>query len=337
MSFGQTKRQHGFTLVELLVVIAIIGILIALLLPAVQAAREAARRMSCSSNLKQLGLGAHNFESTHRTLPSGFTQDYVQGRYQGHSVFYFILPFIEQDNLFETMDRDVPVNNIAVTAADGLAGTPVATFLCPSDQLPLEPIPYPEVGTVREFYGGTSYMANGGSRPVYATSATNDGMFMATGSAARKASSAPRGKEVRFGDATDGLSNTILFGEHAHFDPNFDTFTEAGFTSGSTIRGWSRWYPAGGDPGLSNFMGGAFAPVNFVIPWAFGEPGAPTSRWAWYVWQDRRLSAFGSLHAGGANFCLGDGSVRFLSESVPQSLLALYCQRADGEVGTWNE
>lgn len=330
------KKKSGFTLVELLVVIAIIGILVGLLLPAVQSAREAARRMSCSNNMKQLGLAVHNFESTFKKIPPGFTQERIASRFQGHSVFYYLLPYFEQSNLYNLMDKDIPINNVASDPSMGLAATPISTLLCPSDQLELEPLPFPS-DSPREFYGSTSYIANGGSRPVFATSATNDGMFMATGSRARKAREAPTGIEVRFRDATDGLSNTLLFGEKSHLDRNFDTFTAQGWTGGSTIQGWSRWYPAGGDVGLSNIMGGAFAPINFTIPWASGEPGAPGSRGAWFVWQDRRLSAFGSLHTGGANVTLADGSVRFLSESIPQTLLALYCQRADGEVSVFED
>jgi prepilin-type N-terminal cleavage/methylation domain-containing protein/prepilin-type processing-associated H-X9-DG protein len=332
------SRPTGFTLVELLVVIAIIGILVGLLLPAVQAAREAARRMSCSNNVKQLSLSLHNFENTYKKFPEGFRQESLTGPlpgtsgFQGHSVFYHLLPYIEQTNLYNTMDDDFPKVNVAKTPADGKAATPVSTFLCPSDVLAAEPVPYPETGTATEYYGATSYRANGGTRPVFAISSTNDGIFMATGPGARKASSAPAGVQVRFGDITDGTSNTIAFGELFHLDLNFDTFTSAGWTSGSTMRGWSRWYPAGGDAGLSNIMCGAFAPINYRIPWKHGQAGAPGSRNAWFLTQDMRLSSFGSGHTGGANFGFCDGSVRFLSNSTDQLILGFYCQRNDGRV-----
>jgi len=338
------RLRSAFTLIELLVVIAIIAILIGLLLPAVQKVREAAARMQCSNNLKQLGLAAHNYEGVNSKFPSGYTQDrinaagqvYVSGStsgfsFQGHSVFYFLLPYVEQENLFKSMDSAVPLNNTSAVAG-AKAGVAVKTFLCPSDKLPAEALPFPSTGTPTEYFGGTSYRANGGSRPLFATSSTNDGMFMATGTQGRKAASAPAGVQVRIADATDGLSNTLLFGESSHRDPNFDTFTTAGWTSGSTIVGWSRWYPAGGDAGLGNIMGGAFAPLNYRTPFAHGGAGAPAARSAWFVFQDQRLGSFGSEHTGGANVCMSDGSVRFLSNSIPQSTLALYCQRADGNV-----
>ena len=336
---ARNKRAYGFTLVELLVVIAIIGILIGMLLPAVQQVREAARRTSCANNIRQLALASMNYEGALGKFPPGLEQEYLPSSvagsnsgYQGHSVFYYLLPYIEQNNLYNTMDRQIPKANRAATPDGGLAATVVPAFKCPSDQLPDTPIPYPSSGTPSEYYGGTSYRANGGERPIYATRATNDSMFMAVGPAARKAYSAPIGVEVKIASVLDGTSNTILFGEFHHYDPNFDSFTDAGWNSGSKIVGWSRWYPAGGDVGLGNIMGGAFAPINFRIPWAYGEPGAPTSQSAWYIWQDQRLSAFGSGHPQGANFAFTDGSTRYLSSTLAQNVLRLMCERADGEV-----
>lgn len=341
------SRSHrvGFTLIELLVVIAIIGILIGMLLPAVQSVREAARRTQCANNLRQIGLAAMNYEGAMKKFPPGFTQANLTGGptspintngFQGHSVFYYLLPYMEQTNLSDTFNFARPRLNIVNSSTGGLAASVIPSYLCPSDLLPNSAVPYPETSsTPTEYYGGVSYRANGGSRPIFATSSTNDGMFMATGPGARKASSAPRGFEVQIRDARDGTSNTFLFGEFYHRDPNFDTFTTAGWNSGSTILGWSRWYPAGGDNGLGNLMGGAFAPINYKTPFIFGGAGAPTSQSAWFVFQDQRLSAFGSGHPGGANFVLVDGSTRFIPATMPQTVLALYCQRADGNVNSY--
>ena len=319
------RRLQGFTLVELLVVIAIIATLIGLLLPAVQSAREAARRSSCQNNLRQMSLGAVGFHDAKRMFPSGFTQESIGGSFQGHSLFYFVLPFMEQRQLFDSMDPAVPRNNI--TAVSGRrAAASVSTFVCPSDQFP-EGNPHRYSAT--EAYGCTSYRGNGGSRPFFATSSTNDGMFMATGTRARKAASAPNAINVRIKHVTDGTSKTILFADASHVDANFNTFTTAGWNSGSTLGTWSRWYPAGGEVGLGNLLCGAFAPLNYKTPFIHGGPGAPGSRDAWYTFQDQRLSAIGSEHPGGASVGLVDGSVRFLGESTEQSLLALYCIRDD--------
>ncbi len=342
-------RRSGFTLIELLVVIAIIGILVGMLLPAVQQVREAARRTSCINNLRQVAVAAMNYESSFKKFPPGYTQERMNSagqiypgsgstsgyNFQGFSVFYYLLPHIDQNNVFDSMDRRIALNNVATTPDAGMAGAPIPSYLCATDQLPSTTIPFPETGPPTAYYGGTSFKANGGSRPVFATSSTNDGMFMATGGSARKALSAPVGRQVQMRDVLDGSSNTILFGERYHQDDKFDTFTAAGWTSGSTIKGWSRWYPGGGDAGLSNIMGGAFAPINYRIPWKHGDAGAPTTQAAWFVFQDQRLSAFGSGHPAGANFVRADGSTQFISDTMSLTVLDTFCKRADGRVFIW--
>jgi prepilin-type N-terminal cleavage/methylation domain-containing protein/prepilin-type processing-associated H-X9-DG protein len=323
------RRRFAFTLIELLVVIAIIAILIALLLPAVQQAREAARRTQCKNNMKQLGLALHNYHDVTNKFPPGYTQDSTSqpGGFQGHSFLYYLLPYIEQTALYNTFDANRPKLNIG-NSPGVKSGTRVDAFLCPSD--PGASPGYRQFGTSGEWYGATNYRANGGSRPIFATSSTNDGVFMCLGGAARKAASAPVGIAVKIAEVTDGTSNTIAFGEHHLWDPNFDTFIA--WNSNDNINGWCRWYPAGGDSGLGNLMCGSFAPVGYKTPWKLGDPGAPTAQAGWFTYQDMRLNAIGSAHTGGANVTLCDGSVRFLSDSMSQTILTYICQRGDGQV-----
>jgi prepilin-type N-terminal cleavage/methylation domain-containing protein len=141
--FRPLRRRPGFTLVELLVVIAIIGILVALLLPAVQAAREAARRSQCGNNLKQIGIGLHNYQSAYKKLPpmsryDGTRTGAVPSQAQGErgNLWIYILPFIEQDNIYKLSDLQSPRNpsiDDGATAANSLASKTIQTYLCPSD------------------------------------------------------------------------------------------------------------------------------------------------------------------------------------------------------------
>ena len=128
------RSRHAFTLVELLVVIAIIGVLVALLLPAIQAARESARKSQCSNNLKQIGLAIHQYELTYKHLPAGASGEILHLRFAKGSILLFLLPFIEETGLYNAVDvhssdLDVAVNNAQI------GGQRVATFICPSDEL----------------------------------------------------------------------------------------------------------------------------------------------------------------------------------------------------------
>jgi hypothetical protein len=288
-------------------------------------------------------MASLNFESSQMKFPSGLVQENLSNTqcpgnsgFQGHSVFYFLLPYFEQENVSKGMDPNCPKANRVSDPNLYRAAAVIPSLLCPSDVLPKDSLPWPSNGTPQEWYGATSYRANGGTRPIFATFSTNDGVFMATGPAARKAPTAPNGREVKVADIFDGTSNTYMFGEFYHFDPNFDSFTAIGWNSGSTIQGWSRWYPGGGDVGLANLMGGAFAPINYRIPWAAGEPGAPGSQSAWFVFQDQRLSSYSSGHSGGANLMTTDGAISFQSENLSQNVLRLRCVRDDGEIDSEN-
>ncbi len=186
MSISQVRR-HGFTLIELLVVIAIIAVLIALLLPAVQQAREAARRSQCKNNQKQMAIALHNYHDTHGAFPIGnlaninFTmQDYI-------------LPYIDQANVYNRMNFNYNGNCFNINTSDIYASR-VPSYVCPTDPLATTPGAYPGLGN---FLVG-SYFGTMGTAP-----ATKTGMFY----------SSSAGPTVKMRDVTDGTSNTLLFGE----------------------------------------------------------------------------------------------------------------------------
>jgi len=322
-----TRLLRGFTMVELLTTIALLSMLLAILLPAVQSARETARRSRCAGNLRQIGLASLHYHDAKKALPPGLTQERINNELQGHSAFYFLLPFLEEKAVFDQMDARVPRNNVSpVAGTKAAAALPI--LVCPSDVFAAG---NPYEATDGNRYGVTSYRANGGSRPVAATEATNDGTFMATGSQARRAATAAPGHVVRLAHITDGAAKTLLFAETSHADEGFDTFSAMGLNGGQPIAHWSRWYPGGEDSGLGHVMCGAFAPIKYETPFRHGAPGAPATPSDWAVHQDRRLGAIGSQHRMGANGVFADGSVRLLEESMEQSVLTLICRRADGQ------
>ncbi len=314
-------------MVELLTTIALISMLLGILLPAVQSAVETARRSKCASNMRQVGLAALHYHDANRALPPGYLQLRIDNVLQGHSVFYYLLPFLEEKAAFDQMDPRVPRNN-RTTTPGVKAATPVPSLVCPTD---IFAAGNPHRAADGTYYGATSYRANGGGRAVAATAATNDGTFMGTGKLARRAPTAPPGQTVAMKHISDGLAKTLLFAESKHIDDNFDSFASLNWDGTEKIATWSKWYPAGDDSGMGNLMCHAFAPVMYTIPFRQGTPTAPTSADAWAIHQDRRLGAIGSLHRMGANAVFADGSVRLLEEAMDESVLELICKRADGE------
>jgi len=280
-------KRNGFTLIELLVVIAIIGILIALLLPAVQAAREAARRAQCSNNLKQIGLAIHNYLGPNKEwFPPGVGAQTFGGLQPGqdcHGLFTYILPYMEQQNLYDRLHLFEGVSTYTTEQFEV-----VDTFVCPS---------WPHDVVIREsgydWRDGAQciYQGVGGAlRENVSVVATSNGDMPKNGIFGW-------GYVCRLNKLVDGTSHTLAVGEFIHRD-------KSGWASGipGNVRPWlfgSNW--AGPEGSYS------FKVVEYPI-------NADVDRVADAV--PFNHLPMGSYHPGGANFLFGDGSVTFLSENV---------------------
>jgi prepilin-type N-terminal cleavage/methylation domain-containing protein len=323
------KSSRGFTLIELLVVIAIIAILIALLLPAVQQAREAARRTQCKNNLKQLGLATHNYHDTFNSFPFGY---YLVPPFTNYrSAFTMLLPYIEQGTVYSQIDHNVPMMNgptgfNAAAQANNvlMAATVIPAFLCPSSVGPTtDDYLYPANGfaaTVppvnctwrggRSDYGGTT-----GVRGIFADLAYNgsaggnrNGALVAAG---------VNGSRTSMRDITDGTSNSFLFGER---------------TGGVKL-----YYKAREATGLPAILGqtngGSWSDSLHFEHWLQGSlydgtaNGGPCA-----MCTNIRGNGFHSFHTGGCQFVMCDGAVKFVSENVSQSIFAGAITIQKGEV-----
>jgi prepilin-type N-terminal cleavage/methylation domain-containing protein len=307
------SRTRGFTLIELLVVIAIIAVLIALLLPAVQSAREAARRTQCRNNLKQLALALHNYHDTHGTFPFGWDDN-------GTGWSAMVLPQLEQSGYYDglTFAETGAGNWGSGGGNEKLCGTLLAVFRCPSMNQPEhldESHPQADgiAGRVPVSYRGVAssiatHDGEAATKPSFKDPADIDGLF---------------GGCTKLGlrHVTDGASNTLLVGEsYTDFeyekacnslDPNDATArenTDYWAIGSPDVDGYSHALAPGG-PGqeFTEFVGSTAAALNARL------------RQAEFTGCEIE-SSYGSYHAGGAFFCLCDGSVRFVANEVDRSV-----------------
>jgi prepilin-type N-terminal cleavage/methylation domain-containing protein/prepilin-type processing-associated H-X9-DG protein len=336
-------RRKGFTLIELLVVIAIIAVLIGLLLPAVQKVREAAYRMSCQNNLKQLGVGAHNYHDTYKRFPPGTNlpaavllpnaspkfptrtpNPIVPG--QSFSFYTALLPFVEQGSLAGVLKNvgtgslsasitvsgkaepgnDSQYNNAA--GPNSPAATIIKTFLCPSDNA-IKQTTW-QSGQTLYYFGANTYGGNAGQVSFYFDAMTQDGIFFINSS-------------VRIQDISDGTSNTFLFGERNRIDPTYLPLAQTSSFEGRSGWGWANQL-GGFDYLFASTLTVAY-PINWLIP-----PSTTTD--PGFILQDNRCMVYGSQHSGGANFCFADGSVRFVADRAPLLVVQALSTRAGGEV-----
>lgn len=318
--------RRGFTLVELLVVIAIIGMLIALLLPAVQAAREAARRSQCTNNLKQLGLGFHNFESTFGGFPPRRWQRADEGKTGWGN---FLLPFIEQravaDQYQWAYDFNAPENKAVVE-------TQLDVFVCPSTPRH-KPI---ECGSASSPVSGwIDYLAPNGIRvpengqfanfPQWANSGNDhQALIDSTTTAAFANGSEGRGPS-KLARITDGLSNTMIISETAGWPQQWQGNTRLDDFGNMGSRGsWAAWqsfvFSTSTKDGVTNAFHGDTA--NFATMGDLAACGVNC---------ENKFAIF-SFHPGGANIAMCDGSVRFISETVSGLVFAQVVAIDDGQV-----
>lgn len=301
------KFRRGFTLIELLVVIAIIAVLIALLLPAVQQAREAARRSQCKNSLKQIGLALHNYHDTANTLPPGWIAVPTGvGNTNANAPRWgwgtMILPMLDQSALYNSLSTFSNGTQVGFGAimtsfpgnSNQLLQTSINSLRCPSDT-GTNLVTYGSQPT--NIFGRSNYPAVFGSS--FTTYPQGNGAFF-------------QNSRINFASFSDGLSNTFLVGERRSPTP----------VSGGLIQGGDTIWAGIGDEVASPTLGVALA---------LGECATPmNSTGVVFPPPANHLSGYGSQHIGGSHFLLGDGSVRFLSENINSAAYANLSAISDG-------
>ncbi len=316
------RHHRGFTLIELLVVIAIIGVLVSLLLPAVQSAREAARRTQCVNNLKQMGLALQNYHDTLGCLPLGRT---IPQQFS-FSVQARLLPYMEGTVLQNALNFDLgwsDPTNVTITRVQ------MSSLLCPSDSRQVPP---------GRFWGATNYRANEGtSVAMWAGPSDTTGVNSAL-------TVQPNGlffalDLINLASIEDGTSNTAAFSEHIKGDFSNAIATELADTF------WPQTYPATADEAVAmcrqmNWRDLSFQRVSDVgAPWTYGyhstssywHSGPPNSRSCMFP-PSRIMTVATSLHPGGVNVGMADGSVRFVKSTINLATWRAIGSRNGGEI-----
>ena len=292
---SRTRRTRGFTLIELLVVIAIIAVLIALLLPAVQQAREAARRMQCRNNLKQLGLALHNYHDRALCFPPGYLSriNPSDGSDLGPGWGWgaFLLPELDQAPLYHRINFNFDLagpTNLAVRTQF------LAAFYCPSDRQLNRFAVNDAGGTLVANVAQASYVGVNGNGGVSDSAATNDGSFL-------------ENRVFRAADMTDGLSNTFFIGERS---TTMSYVSWVGAVTNGIVP--SRRDPTASEAAAALVLGhcGPHLPNNPAVTDA---------------------DALSSAHPQGVNMLLGDGSVRNVSSNMSQQIYDALATRQGGE------
>lgn len=315
-------KTNAFTLVELLVVITIIGILIALLLPAVQAAREAARKMQCQNNLKQLGLALHNYHSKFNCFPAAeqIDADAAHANQQssscyGHPIYFVLMPFIELDNLEAEYDytleiagwRDWIQPDTGSNLGNAYKEKRLPVYQCPShDQLEQ----YPALRTYYAVVGGKNQAAFSGTGWVF-----TDGLFAIN-------------RWLRFADIPDGSSTTFALGEAVHRAHHEGTYV--GPDSGSPQGMPDMWW--------NGAVCGIGCPLETqILGWGYRSTRHPVnSEWFPVSRSNRNDLPYGSFHSGGTHFNFADGHVAFINDTIDLDVYQALSTVAGGEIISGN-
>jgi prepilin-type N-terminal cleavage/methylation domain-containing protein/prepilin-type processing-associated H-X9-DG protein len=319
--------RSAFTLIELLVVIAIIAVLIALLLPAVQSAREAARRAQCVNNLKQIGLAMANYESSLSCLPMSMGLDSPGFGYPepaSYSGLSMLLPFMEQTVVFSSLNYSIvrldPGNNTAMATA-------VSSFLCPSD---------PQQQMLPVGQAGENYRPNSGNNIDYVWGWSDPWGFN-TSLPPFNGPCYP-GSKTRMAEITDGTSNTAGWSEMGLGDMSNAIATE------KTDQFWTQTYPSLPNDAISQCQSFLVSNLSYQglstsgVPWIEGSTSAmynhvnvPDKRSCIFP-PGRIMNTANSYHPGGVNVAFCDGSVRFIKDSVALATWRALGSRNGGEV-----